>query len=158
MLSALSSSIRVRPIALARLGPSFYWCDSLGAGVVGLVIMRGAAGCWWSDLRVLVDSALPRDRLRQIRAVVGAVEGVLWTSLVKAPQISIDAWAAVLRRLNWVENIDIYVYPDKNTSGLPSGDPAAPESLLSGTPGRVRPRGAAFPRGVQDRKCQHERS
>ncbi len=142
-------------VALAQLGPSFYWCDSLGAGVVGLMIMKGAAGSWWLDIRVLMDTSLPQDRLRQIRAVVNGVEGVVWTSFVKArrtgqgvwvalgvqvppersiakaQQVSTDARAAVLRRLNWVKEIDIYVYPAKNTLSRSMRNVAGLERIAS---------------------------
>ena len=168
-------------VALAQLGPSFYWCDSAGAGIVGLMIMKDAARYWWSDMCVLVDTALPRDRVLQIRVAVGAVEGVLWTSFVKArrtgqrvrvdlgvfvspersmskaQQISTDARAAVLRRLNWVEDINIFVYPAKNTHSRPRRDPAVPEGPSSPRLGRARPVGAAFPGRVEDRAAQHER-
>lgn len=139
LADTLTSIAVLISVSLAQLGPSFYWCDSLGMGIVGLVIMKGASANWWSDIRVLLDASLPQDRLRQIRTVVSGVDGVMWTSFVKArrtgqgvwvdlgilvppersisnaQQISTDARAAVLRRLNWVKDIDIYVYPAKNT-------------------------------------------
>ncbi len=135
LADTLTSAAVLISVALAQLGPSFYWCDSLGAGIVGLMIMKDAARFWWSDIRVLVDTALPQDRILQIRAAVATVEGIMWTSFVKArrtgqrvrvdlgvlvspegsvseaQQMSTDARAAVLRRLSWVEDVDVYVYP-----------------------------------------------
>ncbi len=181
LADTLTSAGVMISVALAQLGTSFYWCDSLGMGIVGLVIMREAARYWWSDLCVLVDTSLPQDRLRQLRAVVSGVDGVMWTSFVKArrtgqgvwvdlgifvppeqsismaQQISTDARAAVLRRLHWVKDIDIYVYPAKNTFGRSRRDVAGPEGMASLTLGRVRPGGAAFPRRVEDREGQYER-
>ncbi|MHC4697749.1 MAG: cation diffusion facilitator family transporter, partial [Planctomycetota bacterium] len=155
LADTLTSSVVLISVALAQLGPAFHWCDSLGMGIVGLVIMKDAAASWWSDIRVLMDTSLPQDRLRQIRAAVSAVDGVMWTSFVKArrtgqgvwvdlgvlvppersiskaQQISTDARAAVLRRLSWVKDIDIYVYPTKNTFSRSRRNVAGPEGMTS---------------------------
>ena len=43
LADTLTSSVVLISVALAQLGPAFYWCDSLGMGIVGLVIMKDAA-------------------------------------------------------------------------------------------------------------------
>ncbi len=135
LADTLTSAAVLISVALAQLGPSFYWCDSLGAGAVGLLIMKDAAGCWWSDLCVLVDTSLPGSKTSQIRAAALAVQGVKQSYFVKArrtgqrvwadlgvlvapgctiseaQRISTDTRAAVLHRLEWVEDVDVYVYP-----------------------------------------------
>ncbi len=135
LADTLTSFAVLISVGLAQLGPAFYWCDSAGAGLVGLLIMKDAARCWWSDMRVLADFSLPEGKIGQIRAAAVAVEGVNQALFVRArrtgqhvradlglllagertiseaQRISTDTRVAILRRLNWVEDIDVYVYP-----------------------------------------------
>ncbi|MFC1587683.1 cation diffusion facilitator family transporter [Planctomycetota bacterium] len=130
-----SSSAVMISVALAQLGPSFYWCDSLGAGIVGVFIMKDSALCWWSDMSVLLDTSLPEGRISQIHTSAVSVQGIKQTLFVRARRIgqsvgvdlgvivpeeqslssalelSTEARTTIMRRLNWVEDIDVYVYP-----------------------------------------------
>ncbi len=135
LADTLTSAAVLISVSLAQLGPAFHWCDSVGAGVVGLLIMKDAAKSWWTDLCVLLDTSLPRSQTSQISTAALAVRGVTQSRFVKtrrtgqrvwadvgvlvapactvseAERISTDTRESVLRRLAWVEDIEVFVYP-----------------------------------------------
>lgn len=129
----LSSFAVALGVGLAQLGPNFYFFDALAALVVSLLIMKDAALCWLSDIQVLIDRQIAPSKLSQIKNAVKGLPGIVAVKTIKARKIGTGIWVdmsmsvsskatvsdaeqiskeaknSVLRKLNWVEGVDVFL-------------------------------------------------